>query len=126
MQRLTRTKNANCALLCPLFNVCWRIRLTHASAKTNGRQRSGRGDGAHRLNGNENTQGVARGGSHFSKSVRSGAPGWSRTVVVYLVDGTYELFRHYYALPSARDEDGTGGRRCSRSAVVCVGDDLRI
>jgi len=25
---------------------------------------------------------------------------------VYLVDGTYELFRHYYALPSARDRDG--------------------
>jgi 5'-3' exonuclease len=25
---------------------------------------------------------------------------------VYLVDGTYELFRHYYALPSARDEHG--------------------
>jgi 5'-3' exonuclease len=25
---------------------------------------------------------------------------------VYLVDGTYELFRHYYALPSARDADG--------------------
>jgi 5'-3' exonuclease len=25
---------------------------------------------------------------------------------VYLVDGTYELFRHYHALPSARDEDG--------------------
>ena len=25
---------------------------------------------------------------------------------VYLVDGTYELFRHYYALPSARDQDG--------------------
>jgi 5'-3' exonuclease len=25
---------------------------------------------------------------------------------VYLVDGTYELFRHYYALPSARDVDG--------------------
>ena len=24
----------------------------------------------------------------------------------YLVDGTYELFRHYYALPSARDQDG--------------------
>src|SRR5438445_11645230 len=23
---------------------------------------------------------------------------------VFLVDGTYELFRHYYALPSARDE----------------------
>jgi len=27
-------------------------------------------------------------------------------VDVYLVDGTYELFRHYYALPPARDEDG--------------------
>jgi 5'-3' exonuclease len=25
---------------------------------------------------------------------------------IYLVDGTYELFRHYYALPSARDETG--------------------
>ena len=25
---------------------------------------------------------------------------------VYLIDGTYELFRHYYALPSARDEAG--------------------
>ena len=25
---------------------------------------------------------------------------------VYLVDGTYELFRHYYALPSATDRDG--------------------
>jgi hypothetical protein len=38
---------------------------------------------------------------------------WCRscTVDVYLVDGTYELFRHYYALPSARDEDG-------REAVV--------
>jgi 5'-3' exonuclease len=26
---------------------------------------------------------------------------------VHLIDGTYELFRHYYALPSARDADGT-------------------
>jgi len=25
---------------------------------------------------------------------------------LYLIDGTYELFRHYYALPSARDRDG--------------------
>lgn len=25
---------------------------------------------------------------------------------IYLVDGTYELFRHYYALPSARDDGG--------------------
>jgi len=27
-------------------------------------------------------------------------------VEIHLVDGTYELFRHYYALPSARDRDG--------------------
>src|SRR5215208_6059571 len=25
---------------------------------------------------------------------------------VYVIDGTYELFRHYYAVPSARDGDG--------------------
>lgn len=25
---------------------------------------------------------------------------------VHLIDGTYELFRHYYALPSARDQEG--------------------
>ena len=25
---------------------------------------------------------------------------------VYLIDGTYELFRHYYAVPSARDGEG--------------------
>jgi len=30
----------------------------------------------------------------------------SCTLDIYLVDGTYELFRHYYALPSARDSDG--------------------
>src|SRR5262249_49711262 len=27
-------------------------------------------------------------------------------VEVYLIDGTYELFRHFYALPSARDSEG--------------------
>jgi 5'-3' exonuclease len=27
-------------------------------------------------------------------------------VDVYLIDGTYELFRHYYAVPPARDKDG--------------------
>jgi 5'-3' exonuclease len=27
-------------------------------------------------------------------------------VKIYLVDGTYELFRHYFALPSAKDADG--------------------
>jgi 5'-3' exonuclease len=27
-------------------------------------------------------------------------------VLVHVIDGTYELFRHFYALPSALDEDG--------------------
>jgi 5'-3' exonuclease len=27
-------------------------------------------------------------------------------VEIYLIDGTYELFRHFYALPRARDTDG--------------------
>jgi 5'-3' exonuclease len=31
---------------------------------------------------------------------------WRRSLEVHLIDGTYELFRHYYALPSARDRDG--------------------
>jgi 5'-3' exonuclease len=31
---------------------------------------------------------------------------WSRALDVHLIDGTYELFRHYFALPSARDRDG--------------------
>jgi 5'-3' exonuclease len=31
---------------------------------------------------------------------------YHRQVQVHLVDGTYELFRHYYALPSARDRHG--------------------
>ncbi len=29
-----------------------------------------------------------------------------RRMVVHLVDGTYELFRHFYAMPPARDKDG--------------------
>ncbi|MDB5068989.1 MAG: 5-3 exonuclease [Candidatus Eremiobacteraeota bacterium] len=29
-----------------------------------------------------------------------------RMVLVHVIDGTYELFRHYYALPSALDADG--------------------
>jgi 5'-3' exonuclease len=31
---------------------------------------------------------------------------WNCTLDIHLVDGTYELFRHYYALPSAKDKDG--------------------
>lgn len=29
-----------------------------------------------------------------------------RTLKIYLVDGTYELFRHYFAMPKARDAQG--------------------
>ena len=34
--------------------------------------------------------------------------GFSRSCIldIHLVDGTYELFRHYYALPSAKDSEG--------------------
>jgi len=36
-------------------------------------------------------------GRIFSRSIR---------LKIYLIDGTYELFRHYYALPSAHDVNG--------------------
>lgn len=41
--------------------------------------------------------------------MRSPGPvAWSGSVPlqIHLIDGTYELFRHYYALPSARDQQG--------------------
>lgn len=31
---------------------------------------------------------------------------WEFALQIHLVDGTYELFRHYYAVPSAKDESG--------------------
>jgi 5'-3' exonuclease len=31
----------------------------------------------------------------------------SHTLDIHLIDGTYELFRHYYALPPAKEADGT-------------------
>jgi 5'-3' exonuclease len=33
-------------------------------------------------------------------------PGEADAVDVHLIDGTYELFRHFYAVPSARDAEG--------------------
>ena len=33
-------------------------------------------------------------------------PVYSNAVDVHLVDGTYELFRHYHAMPKAKDRDG--------------------
>ena len=32
---------------------------------------------------------------------------------VYLVDGTYELFRHYYAVPKARDAKDREVAQCA-------------
>ena len=32
--------------------------------------------------------------------------GIGQILKIHLIDGTYELFRHYYALPSAKDQDG--------------------
>jgi 5'-3' exonuclease, N-terminal resolvase-like domain len=40
------------------------------------------------------------------KKRRSGNVELESRVEVHLIDGTYELFRHYYALPSAQDQDG--------------------
>src|SRR5713101_1448782 len=31
---------------------------------------------------------------------------WSFALEIHLIDGTYELFRHYHALPSALDAQG--------------------
>lgn len=35
-----------------------------------------------------------------------GATGYAGPVIVHLVDGTYELFRHFYALPPSKNADG--------------------
>ena len=43
---------------------------------------------------------------------------------VYLVDGTYELFRHYYALPSARDRDGREAAAVRGVLVSCPSDSI--
>ena len=42
----------------------------------------------------------------FSHLTRTSTLRGSVTLEVHLIDGTYELFRHYHALPSARDADG--------------------
>jgi hypothetical protein len=41
------------------------------------------------------------------RAAREGVPyGPARPMDVHRLDGTYELFRHFYAMPSARDADG--------------------
>ena len=45
----------------------------------------------------------------MNKSVAGASPiycGPEAGLEIYLIDGTYELFRHYYAVPSARDANG--------------------
>src|SRR5258708_37573345 len=43
---------------------------------------------------------------HTRHALGTWVPCYASLVEIHLVDGTYELFRHYYALPSARDPDG--------------------
>ena len=38
-------------------------------------------------------------------------------VDVHLIDGTYELFRHYYALPTARVADGRNVAACGALSI---------
>jgi 5'-3' exonuclease len=51
--------------------------------------------------GNEGPKGIDRRGA-----APIGLFFWSSALNVHLIDGTYELFRHYYAVPSARDSEG--------------------
>lgn len=44
--------------------------------------------------------------AHPARRGRRIADLWSGTLEIHLIDGTYELFRHFYALPSARDRNG--------------------
>jgi 5'-3' exonuclease len=48
------------------------------------------------------------------------ASDWGAVLDVYLIDGTYELFRYFHALPSARDRDG-----CEVGAVRGVVSSIR-
>ena len=42
----------------------------------------------------------------MSSGIESGSSGVTFSVEVQLIDGTYELFRHFHALPSMRDSEG--------------------
>ena len=41
-----------------------------------------------------------------SHRIHSAQLGYNHRVDVYLIDGTYELFRHFFAVPSAKDDRG--------------------
>jgi hypothetical protein len=62
--------------------------------------------------------------SHSNQAVDRAGTGliglfWSCALEVHLVDGTYELFRHYCALPSARETDGRDVPRSVASSRRC-------
>jgi 5'-3' exonuclease len=44
----------------------------------------------------------------FCRSIQDHCPVQCRCILleIHLIDGTYELFRHYYALPSMHDSEG--------------------
>ena len=44
--------------------------------------------------------------AHRLNRVRYHRHGYADRVRIHLIDGTYELFRHFYAMPSARNRDG--------------------
>jgi 5'-3' exonuclease len=44
--------------------------------------------------------------SRRSPSGSCDTPGRDASLHIFLLDGTYELFRHYHAMPSARDDQG--------------------
>jgi 5'-3' exonuclease len=57
------------------------------------------------------TAGARSQASSFIRAATTGKPHANRFFLeprlqIHLIDGTYELFRHYYAVPSARDAEG--------------------
>src|SRR5262245_24801641 len=49
---------------------------------------------------------LTSGGRYTGAARLSGGTTRRSRLDVYLIDGTYELFRHYYAVPRARDAQG--------------------
>ena len=49
---------------------------------------------------------VRAGASHSASQIRHADADREKEMNIYLIDGTYELFRHYFAVPSASDVTG--------------------
>lgn len=93
------------------------VLLTESPATEARELAGGRGLGKHLQDSAAIGSLICHGGSgvlfelYQSREVDGDAGDWVRlrgscALEVHLIDGTYELFRHYYALPSARDRDG--------------------